>query len=132
MKALDTNVLVRFLVNDDKAQGKKARDFLENAEEKGDPLFVPMIVLMETIWVLDSVYEFPRNEIIHAMELISQMAVITLEKPDTVLKFIDYAKGSKTPLSDLLIGASAEGAGCDTTLTFDIKASKSDLFQLLR
>lgn len=132
MKAIDTNVLVRFLVNDDRIQGKKARDILESAEKKGDILFIPMVVLMETIWVLDSVYDFPRNEIIHAIELVSQMAAITLEKPDTVLKFIDCAKESKISLSDLLIGASAEGAGCDTTLTFDIKASKSDLFHLVR
>ena len=132
MRALDTNVLIRFLVNDDKAQGKKARDLLETAEKKGEAFLLPILVLMETIWVLDSVYGYSRNEIIRAIELISQMGVISMDNADTVTKFIDFAKTTKVPLHDLLIGTSAEDKGCEATITFDIKASKSHLFHLLR
>ncbi len=68
MKGLDTNSLVRFLVRDDEKQAQGVRKVLLDAEKKGAILFVPIASTLETIWVLSSVYEYSREEIVQALE----------------------------------------------------------------
>jgi predicted nucleic-acid-binding protein len=60
--AVDTNVVVRFLVNDDREQARRARALVD-----GKDVFVATTVLLETEWVLRSAYEFPRRELIDAL-----------------------------------------------------------------
>jgi predicted nucleic-acid-binding protein len=76
MKAVDTNVLLRFLVEDDRAQTRAARRFLTQECSAQDPCLVNRIVFCEIVWVLDRVYRYPRSEIaavldglVHASEL---------------------------------------------------------------
>ena len=57
MIALDTNVLVRFLVKDDEQQAELVRVLFMEAEQRKEPLLVPLLVVLELIWVLESVYE---------------------------------------------------------------------------
>ena len=63
MKALDTNVLVRYLVQDDPGQGRKAAAYIERAAEAGDEILISNIVLCETVWVLDTAYGYDKSEI---------------------------------------------------------------------
>lgn len=132
MKSLDTNVIIRFLVNDDKKQGDIVRSFFEKAEAAGNSYYVSIPVLLEVLWILDSVYDYSRDEIINAVESLSSMPVIIFEKADVVQEFIDAGRKARLDLSDILIGVAAKNAGCDSTLTFDLKAAKSDLFELLK
>ena len=67
MIALDTNLLVRFLVVDDEKQSKKAKKMIEGAVSRGEQLYVSEIVMCETVWVLSSAYRFPRSEIVNAL-----------------------------------------------------------------
>ena len=55
MRALDTNVIVRFLIRDDERQAGRARRLLEDAEESGGRYLVTRVVMLETIWVLCAV-----------------------------------------------------------------------------
>jgi predicted nucleic-acid-binding protein len=64
MKALDTNVLVRFLVRDDEQQAKAVYRKFKQAEAKKEVFFIPVLVVLETVWVLESVYEITRQEIL--------------------------------------------------------------------
>ena len=131
MKALGTNVLVRFLVADDKAQARRVRDTLENVERAGERFMVTSPVVLEMIWVLSAVYDFSREEIIRALELLSQMPVLEFQDYDQVLDLIRLGTNSKADLSDLFIGLAARSSGCETTLTFDKRLTATGLFERL-
>jgi len=132
MKAIDTNVLVRFLVTDDARQSAVVRKRLKSAETRGETLFVPLTVLLETIWVLESSYDVAREAIVDSIDDLLRMPVLQMEDADTVRRMVSVARNTNTGLADALIGLVAERAGCDGVLTFDKRASKSDLFELLK
>ncbi len=131
MKSLDTNIIVRFLVNDDKIQGAKVKKLFEKAETEGENLFITLVVLLETLWVLRSVYQYKKNEIILAISSLYLMAVIEFEKSDLVQEFINLSGDSELELDDLIISLAGKSYNCESTVTFDEQASKSGLFELL-
>ena len=131
MKALDTNVLVRFLVADDKAQAGRVRDAFEQAERTGDRFMVTSPVVLEMIWVLSAGYDFSREEVTRALELLSQMPILEFQDYDRILDLIRLAKTSKANLPDVLIGLIGRASGCETTLTFDKRLAATDLFEQL-
>ena len=131
MKALDTNVLVRFLVKDDEPQAKKVYTLFKQAETDKNYFFVPLLVVLETIWVLDSVYEIPRKEILDAINEILLMPILKFEAQPTIQRFIFLARENKIDLSDILIACAAKISGCEKILTFDKRASKFELFELI-
>jgi len=131
MKALDTNVLVRFLVKDDEPQAKKVYTLFKQAETDKNYFFVPLLVVLETIWVLDSVYEIPRKEILDAINEILLMPILKFEAQPTIQRFIFLARENKIDLSDVLIACAAKISGCERILTFDKVASKFELFELI-
>ena len=67
MKALDTNILVRFLVKDDENQSESVYRLFKKAESEKDAFFVPLLVILETVWVLKAVYEISRPDILDAI-----------------------------------------------------------------
>ncbi|MBS3809480.1 MAG: type II toxin-antitoxin system VapC family toxin [Desulfobacterales bacterium] len=132
MKALDTNVLVRFLVCDDEAQAQKAYNLFKAAERRKESLFVPMPVTLEIIWVLDSVYGVGRREILETFKTLLAMPVLEFQSQHALRRFISMAEKSGADLADLLIACAAEDAGCSRVLTFDKKASGCELFELMK
>ena len=132
MKAIDTNILIRFLVGDDKEQAKKVYTIFKKAESEKESLFVPLLVILEMIWVLESVYDIRRTEILDSISDLLLMPIFKFEQPATLQQFIHSAKGNKYDLSDLLIAHSAKTNGCEAVLTFDKKASKFHLFEILK
>ena len=131
MKALDTNVVVRFLVNDDARQGGRAKDLLVRAEKTGAPLLIIDPVLLELIWVLPAAYHFSRAEVLDALDLLTSMPALCFESYDRVVSLIARGRASKTDLDDLLIGLCAEAMGCETTVTFEKSLPRSGLFERL-
>ena len=131
MKALDTNVIVRFLINDDRTQGRKARILFENAESTGERYFVGTPVLLETIWVLSAVYDLARDDVLQAIELLSQIPILEFERHETVLELVRLGGTTSADLPDLLIGLSCRAAGCESTLTFDKGLGPTGLFERL-
>lgn len=132
MKALDTNIIVRFLVNDDARQAKAVYNLFKETEGAKGTLFVPLAVVLETIWVLESVYSISRNEIIETFKELLFMPILKFESQPAVQDFVTSAMNSSIDLADLLIAQSAHHSGCDSILTLDKRASKSALFELLR
>ncbi len=131
MKALDTNVLVRFLVADDAKQARIVRRLFEQAEENREVLFVPLPVTLETIWVLESVYVISRRDIIDALQKLLLMPFLSFGAQDALQKLIHSARNGNEDLSDVLIAHVAIESGCSTVLTFDRRASSFRHFQLL-
>lgn len=131
MKALDTNVLVRFLVRDDKKQAETVYRLFKRAESRNDPFFVPLLVVLETIWVLESVYEISREEIRASLQKLLLMPILIFEAQSALQRTLSSAQTNKIDLADLLIAHSAKFSNCDGVLTFDKKASKFALFEQL-
>ena len=131
MKALDTNVLVRFLIGDEARQANKVHAVFKSAESRKVEYFVPLLVVMELLWVLDSAYGIPRRDIVDSIHELVSMPILKFESHEAITKFIQSAAESDFDLPDLLIACSAKSSGCDKTLTFDKKASKFELFELL-
>jgi predicted nucleic-acid-binding protein len=129
MKAIDTNILIRFLTGDDQFQTKKVYDIFKKAELEKNELFVPLVVVLEMIWVLESVYEIPRKEILNAIGDLLLMSVLKFEQQQVLQQLIHSAKGNKFDLSDLLIAHSARINGCDAVLTFDKEATGFKFFE---
>ena len=95
MKALDTNVLVRFLVNDDERQSKIVYRVFRQAEMDKSTFFVPLLVVLETLWVLESVYNLARNDILDSINEILLMPILKFEAQATIQRFIFVARESK-------------------------------------
>jgi len=131
LNALDTNVLVRFLVADDERQASLARRALRDAEAKGEALFVPATVALETVWVLESVYRIDRDGILDALRQLLLMPALRFEHRDALLDMLDAARSNRLDVPDLLIAHVARAAGCDRVLTFDRRACSSPLFASL-
>jgi len=132
MKAVDTNVIVRFLVRDDERQAQIVYRAFKQVEINKEALFVPLLVVIETIWVLESVYEISRREILESINDLLLMPILEFEAQSAIQSFISSAQETKIELSDLLIAHSSKLSGCNCVLTFDKRASKFGFFELLK
>ena len=131
MKALDTNVLVRFLVNDDEVQGRQVNALFESAEQAREGFLITAPVVMELLWVLSAVYDFSRDELVEAVELLSQMPILEFDNPGAVRQLVGLGRSTRADLPDLWIGLVGQSRGCDATLTFEKGLAKTGLFEQL-
>ncbi len=132
MKGVDTNILVRFLIGDDERQAKIAYDIFKKAESEKDELFVPLLVVLELIWVLESAYGIARAEILDSIREFLLMPILRFEHKSVLQQFILSAQADRFDLADLLIAHAAKNCGGETVLTFDKKVSKFKLFELAK
>lgn len=131
MKALDTNIVVRFLVRDDERQAQAVRKTMLHAEAKGERLFVGLPVILETIWVLSAVYGYSQEETTRGIEGLLVLSVLEIEEHERVAELCRVSPNQKLELADLLIGLTSRDRGCESTLTFDKKAAQSALFSMV-
>lgn len=123
MIALDTNVLVRFLVGDDPRQSAAARALL--AELTADrPGFVCREVAVELSWVLDRAYGFSRDRIATVFEELVGSEELRFEAEDDVLRAADGYRRGGADFSDRMIAAAARRSGAETLHTFDRRAAQ--------
>ncbi len=132
MIAVDTNVIVRFLVCDDEKQAETVRRRLKQAENNRERLLIPLLVVLETIWVLESAYGKTRHEIVSSIRDMRQMPVFDFEADDVVEELLADGDDSRADLADILIAHAAQAAGCNRGITFDKGAAKLPFFELLR
>lgn len=121
MRAVDTNILVRLLVRDDAAQVKVAENFVEKGA------WVSNLVLVETLWVLDAVYERSPSQLANAIDLLLNHETLTLQDADVVTAALGHFRKRPTlGFSDCLILEIARKAGHLPVGTFDKNLAKSD------
>jgi predicted nucleic-acid-binding protein len=132
MIAVDTNVIVRFLVRDDETQAEAAYRRFRKAEDDREPLLVPLLVVLETVWVLGSAYGKSRVEIVDSIEDMRRMPVLRFERDDVLQRALLDGRDSRADLADLLIAHSAQASDCDCVITFDREAARLPFFRLLR
>jgi predicted nucleic-acid-binding protein len=119
MNGIDTNVLARYLRDDDPDQSKKAARLIQQATNSGERLYVNHVVLCELAWILDSVYEHTKEEIIEMIETILHTVQIELEDQPSIEGALSDYKSSKAGFADCLIGRRNIASGCAATISFD-------------
>ena len=88
MKGIDTNILVRFLVGDDEQQAKTVYNIFKKTESNKNELFVPLLVILELIWVLESAYEVSREDILHSISELLLMPILKFQHQSVLQLFI--------------------------------------------
>ncbi len=123
MIGLDTNVLVRYIMQDDQKNSPKATKLIESLD--GDnPGYITMVCVVELYWVLTSCYELTAEQVMQALEAILRTKQLLVERADQVMRALRVFGEGKADFADCLIERSASGAGCTQTMTFDVGASK--------
>ena len=124
MAALDTNVLVRFLVEDDLAQLAAAKILFTRCVSAGESLYVPITVTLELEWVLRANFGFTKTDVIGVLSQLLSTLELTFESEGAVEAAMQqYANGS-ADFADCLHGALAVNAGEQPLWTFDKAAAK--------
>lgn len=132
MKALDTNVLVRYLTQDDADQARVATRLVDDALNAGEPLYVSAVVMCEIVWVLESVYGFGHRRVATAIEALLRSAQLRFDHPARLWRSLAAYRDGRGDFADHLIGVDGLDAGASTTFTFDRALSGSDLFTVLK
>ena len=131
MIALDTNVLVRFLVRDDEEQASAANKLLTSLTAEA-PGFVCREVVVELVWVLERAYGFPRDQIADVLEHLVSTEVLVIEAADDVAQAAFRYRAAGAGFSDLMILAAAERAQALPMYTFGQKAVRQEGVMLLQ
>jgi predicted nucleic-acid-binding protein len=130
VKGIDTNVLVRYLVQDEPGQGRKATAFITKKCSADAPGLINRIVLCEVVWVLERAYQYPRNRVAGALDKILRTSQFKIEDHQEVWAALrEYQTGGD--FADALIAAINRRLGCEYTVTFDRRAGRSSGFSLL-
>ena len=118
MIAIDTNVMIRYLVRDNPEQAEAARVLLEGLTAD-NPGFICREVALEIVWVLERAYRFTREQIANVvMELVSTDALVIEDADDIARSAIAYRLGG-ADFSDFMILAAANRVGAQPLYTFD-------------
>jgi predicted nucleic-acid-binding protein len=130
MIGLDTNILVRYLAQDDPEQSPRATEIMERQLSERNPGFVSVVAMVETVWVLDRAYGLRNEEIAIAVERLLQANTIVVENEQEVFAATVAVKEGYGTFADAVIGALGSKAGCARTLTFDRRALRLPGFEL--
>ena len=131
MIGLDTNVVVRYLAQDDPIQSAKASQIFERRLTEQEPGFISLVTMAETVWVLDTVYGLATREIAQVVERMLQADTLVIQNEQEVFTAMIALKSGQGSFADALVGALGKWAGCGSTLTFDWKAGRVEGFEVL-
>jgi predicted nucleic-acid-binding protein len=131
MIGLDTNILIRYLTQDDPVQSPKATEILQRRLTLKNSGFVSVVAMVETVWVLDRAYGLKAREIARAVERLLQVEVLAIENEQEVFTAMVALKQGRGSFADALIAELGMRAGCSRTLTFDQKAVRHSGFELV-
>ena len=119
MIGLDTNVLVRYLTQDDPDQAARATRIVEQELSEDTPGFIGLVVLVETVWVLQRLYRASAEEIRDTVIDLLGSRNIVVENRDVVTRALALSRQNSCGFADAIIAASAFKAGCDKVISFD-------------
>ena len=122
MIGIDTNVLARYIAEDDATQSAAAAKVIESLSAES-PGFVPLVVIAELVWVLQFSYRFSKREIADVVEKLLRSAELMIENTEIVAQALREFRVSRADFADCLIERGAHAAGCQHTVTFDKRAA---------
>lgn len=125
MIAVDTNVLVRYYINDDPRQHGIARRFFEEND-----VFVNYVVVVETFWVLTSVYGLSKDDVGRVFDHLKRLSNVQFENETVLARALVAYREQGCDFADAIVGYLNDFHGCETA-TFDKAAAKKLGFRLL-
>ena len=131
MIGLDTNVVIRYLTQDDPKQSAAASRLMEKSLSAAEPGYISIIVLVEIVWVLVSCYSMNRSQVAVVIENLLTTEQLRVEAAELVWRAMRRYAESKADFSDALIAECAQAAGCRKTVTFDRAAASIANVELL-
>ncbi|MDR1015129.1 MAG: type II toxin-antitoxin system VapC family toxin [Coriobacteriales bacterium] len=129
MIGIDTNVLVRLATADDDGQTEKARR-LYSSLSASDQGYLGLVALAEAYWVLRSVYQKPKAEILTFIDRLTETKEVAIQDAEVVQLALEASAGG-ADFADALIACSCKAKGCSRTVTFDQRAARSLGMELL-
>jgi predicted nucleic-acid-binding protein len=131
MIGLDTNVLVRYIMQDDAKQSALANKLIEGLTEDS-PGYISLVAIVEMVWVLESAYDLTRQQVTAALRSLLSVNVFKIDRVAVVASALrSYAEGT-ADVADCLIERSSALAGCRCTMTFDRAAAKTGGMVLIK
>ena len=124
MIGLDTNVLVRYVMQDDARQSLRATKLIESLSAD-EPGFVPVVALVELVWVLSDSYGLSRAQVAALLDGLLRSKELVLDRADLVTQALNRYRAAAVDFADALIERIAAAAGCPATMTFDAGAAKA-------
>lgn len=124
MIGLDTNVLVRYIAQDEPVQAAIATRLVEGFTAEA-PGFISTVTLVETVWVLSRAYKTPKAELLRIVEGLLRARELVVENAETHYLALNAFAASAVDYADALIAEASRRAGCEVTVTFDRRAAGS-------
>lgn len=131
MKGVDTDVLVRYIVQDDPEQSKLATRFMEHECTADSPAVINGLVICELVWVLESAYQYSRHEIANVVEQVLRTREFHILEPELLWQALFGYQHRGADFADHYIDSINNHAGCEYTVTFDKTAAKVGHFKEL-
>jgi predicted nucleic-acid-binding protein len=125
MIGLDTNVLVRYLAQDDKAQSAIATKLIEQTLTASKPGFISTVSLVEVVWVLEGCYNCTRDEVIDIVERLLRVKQLRVQDAEVVWQAVRLFRNGKADFADCLIERAGGAHACEHTVSFDKAAVKA-------
>lgn len=127
MIGLDTNVLVRYIAQDDPVQSPRAVKFIEKECSAERPGFIGLVTIAELVWVSETCYGASKHDVVKLLRLILSTKQLVVQDAEIVWKTLRLFEGGHADFSDYLVEQIASAAGCETTMTFDKTAAKAGM-----
>ncbi len=131
MIGLDTNVLVRYIMQDDPRQSPKANRVVDSLTTEA-PGYVSVVSIVELGWVLETAYALSRADVASAFEALLRTKELVIDRAEQVSRALKIYASTSADFADCLIERSAAAVGCSATVTFDVGASKVAGMVLIR
>ncbi|MGV2066389.1 PIN domain-containing protein [Agrobacterium sp. 22-226-1] len=120
---IDTNILLRIVVDDDVEQKETVKRLLTRLED-GETLLVSLAVILETAWVLGQFYGYPKSAVLEFFQLMLERRELEIPNYEAIGNAIDICRNTNADFSDAIVSESNRVNGCVATYTFDKKAAR--------
>jgi predicted nucleic-acid-binding protein len=124
MIGIDTNVLLRYIAQDDVAQSRRAATLIEKECSPDKPGFVGLVVLVEVVWLSESIYLATKQEVADIVRRILSIKQLVVQDAETAWKALRLFESNNADFADCLVACAAVAAGCGSIMTFDKQAAK--------
>lgn len=129
MIGLDTNVIVRYLTQDDEEQAARANRLIESRCSHSNPGWIALVVLCELVWVLRGAYRYEKQLVVEVLERLLQAVELQVEDHDLAQQALDSWRDGAADFADYVILHGNARRGCEATWTFDRKLIGHSLAQ---
>jgi predicted nucleic-acid-binding protein len=124
MIGIDTNVLLRYIAQDDVAQSRRATTLIEKECSADKPGFVGLVVLVEVVWVSESIYSATKIQVTDIVRRILSIKQLVVQDAEVAWKALRLYESNNADFADCLVACAASSAGCKQIMTFDKQAAK--------